>query len=480
LYYAYSAEGVIFASEIKALLGLGIGPAPEIDCDSVAEYLAFRSVLEPRTMFRGIFQLPSGHFMTIGSGSRGVEIKRYWSETEELSAERQGFGDPGEFAERFATAVRLRLVSDVPLGSFNSGGVDSSLVTREVRRQRSGELHTFSVGFEESGYDETKYSLEVAKTLKTTHHAEHVSPEEYVSLLPAAIWHNDEPLCHPHSVHLMHLSGVAKEAVTVVLTGEGADELFFGYPRLHIPRIFALLGPLSSMVAPASQRIARRLGLRRLMKLNEAFGSGVDVIIDSHRFTPIADLASLSKDLDYFGSRAETLKKVSSSQPYIEYLLEYERSSYLKSLLLRLDKMTMAHGLEARTPFLDYELVLWSKRLRAREKIGMGLRTKRLLKAEAAKHFSSTLVYRRKVGFGVPLAEWFRTQPEFLQLLNNLQVSNSFVASLVPLKGVKQLITEHTSGFHDHSEALWGLLNLEIWAAAMLHQPANCGKPHAA
>jgi asparagine synthase (glutamine-hydrolysing) len=472
LYYSESSEGIVFASEIKALIGIGPGPRPEIDQDSLAEYLAFRHVLEPRTLFKGIRELPSGHFMRIRSGSTQIEIKPFWSEVEEPFPGVDYSGDRGEFEGLFAQAVRRRLVSDVPLGSFNSGGVDSSLVTREVRRQRSGELHTFSVGFTEQEYDESAYAGEVARKLGTSHHAEYLPAAEYASLLPAAIWHNDEPLCHPHSVQLMHLSGIARQFVTVVLTGEGADELFCGYPRLHIPRIARLLGPVRCPLGFALDGLSRRAGLRRSQKLAEVMGNRTIPEIDSHRFLPLGTLHRLGLESDYVGARPEAFRCIRHDQPALERLLEYERNSYMKSLLVRLDKMTMAHGLEARTPFLDFELVLWSKQMQRSDKLGIGWQNKSALKDEAVRHFSRQLVHRGKVGFGVPLSEWFRSQPEFRDMLADFCRPGSFVASILPVEVARTLVSEHCEKGISHTEALWGLLNLELWSASMLHQPS--------
>lgn len=471
LYYAVNSLALWFASEIKALVGIEQGPESRFESDALAEYLAFRHVLEPRTLFKDIKQLPAGHFMRVSGSSGRVQVCRYWDENSPTGGLPDTRGNAGDFAEAFSLAVRRRLVSDVPLGSFNSGGVDSSLVTREVRRQRSAELHTFSVGFAEADFDESRYAEEVAQTLGTTHHAEQLPPVDYARLLPAAIWHHDEPLCHPHSVHLMHLSGIAKRFVTVVLTGEGADELFCGYPRLHIPRIANSLGPVRGAAARALGGFSRFAGLRRLVKLSEVMGNGVAPEIDAHRFMPLDTLKQLCPGGDYLGSRYAAFRLIHRSQTSLERLLEYERASYLKSLLLRLDKMTMAHGLEARTPFLDFELVLWSKRLKAGDKLGLGWENKRVLKREAERHFSRDLVRRRKVGFGVPLATWFRGQSEFRDMLSGMSQAGSFLSGILPIERVRKLVDEHIAQTHSHTEAIWALLNLEVWAGTMLKNP---------
>jgi asparagine synthase (glutamine-hydrolysing) len=473
LYYVQTSQGLAFASEIKALIGIGLCPAPVAAADTLAEYLAFRQVLEPNTMFEGIRQLPAGHFLRISGDPAKIGITRYWSEREALQEVFPVHPESGDFSANFHKAVRRRLVSDVPLGSFNSGGVDSSLVTREVRNQVSGELHTFSIGFAEAAYDETPYAAEVATRLGTTHHAERLPASAYAALLPAAIWHHDEPLCHPHSVQLMHLSEIARQHVTVVLTGEGADELFFGYPRLHIPRIADMVGAARRPIGILLRELAGLAGLRRVRKLSDVLASDSAPAIDAHRFLPLETLHSLCPDTDYLGARRDTWQKIDRNQSRIEVLLEYERRAYMQSLLLRLDKMTMAHGLEARTPFLDFEMVLWSKQVGQNAKTGKGLGNKLLLKAEAEKHFSTGLVQRRKVGFGVPLREWFRTQAEFRDMLDAMASPNSYTASLWPLKTLRMLVSEHREGRSDHTEALWALLNIELWSTHVL-QRSTC------
>lgn len=468
LYYVQTSEGLAFASEIKALIGIGLCPVPAAATDTLAEYLAFRHVLEPNTMFKGIRQLPAGHFLRISGDQAKPEITRYWSEREALHEVFPVHSESGNFSDNFHNAVRRRLVSDVPLGSFNSGGVDSSLVTREVRNQVAGELHTFSIGFAEAAYDETPYAAEVATRLGTTHHAERLPASDYAALLPATIWHHDEPLCHPHSVQLMHLSGIAKQHVTVVLTGEGADELFFGYPRLHIPRLAAIAGPARRPIGILLRELSTLAGLRRIHKLSDVLASESAPAIDAHRFIPIETLHSLCPEADYLGARRDTWRDINRNQDKLEILLEYERRAYMQSLLVRLDKMTMAHGLEARTPFLDFEMVLWSKQVGKHAKTGKGFGNKLLLKAEAEKHFSTGLVQRRKVGFGVPLREWFRTQTEFRDMLDSMASPNSYAASHWPLKTLRTLVSEHREGRADHTEALWGLLNIELWSTHVL------------
>jgi asparagine synthase (glutamine-hydrolysing) len=190
------------------------------------------------------------------------------------------------------------------------------------------------------------------------------------------------------------------------------------------------------------------------------------VAIEAHRFIDRDDLTALRPG-DYTGRREAVRRDASTRQSYLEQLLEYERRSYMQSLLLRLDKMSMAHGLEARTPFLDYRLVLRSKIFAARSKIGFGWSNKPLLKQEAARSFSRELVYRPKVGFGVPLAQWFRQQPALKALLADMCGQASLVSTFFPRDIVARLIDEHSRAVRDHAEALWVLLNIHLWKDAI-------------
>lgn len=471
LYYVRTARGIAFASEIKALVGIDGGIAATPNAAALPEYLAFGHVVEPRTLFGGVSQLPAGHYLQVSPDFSGPRVIRYWDEIDDSCTSHNDAAKASDFNDVLAKAVRLRLVSDVPLGSFNSGGVDSSLVTREVRRQKKNELHTFSMSFTEHSYDESRYATEVAEALGTIHHAEVLEPKQFASLLPAAIWHNDEPLCHANSVHIMHLSAVAQRHVTVVLTGEGADEVFCGYPRLHIARLARALGQARPAVGVTLTRLLSSLSMRRLRRLVETLGNSLPAEIDSHRLLANEDLKLLIGDADYAGPRRELLESIPENQTALEFILEYERRSHLKSILNRLDKMTMAHGLEARAPFMDFELVRWGKWLRSWNKVGPGWQNKRLLKAEAARHFSPGLVYRRKVGFGVPLANWFRDEPLLREMLASLQDPSSFVRTFVDASAVRKLVTEHCVGHVDRTAPLWALLNLELWAKTMLARP---------
>lgn len=467
LYYSMVGGALAFASEIKALVACEEFDAT-VNSEAIGEYLAFRHVLQPRTLLKNVHQLPSGHAAIIDIRTLAIALRRFWYERDENDVLSDIDGDKSfseQFESLFLDAVSLRLVGEVPLGTFNSGGVDSSLVTQQVRRLTRGELHTFSVGFNESEHDESEYSQIVAKKVGTHHHTLVMNAIEFADSLEEAIYFHDEPLAHPNSVQILQLSRLAKEFVTVALTGEGADELFAGYPRYQIPLIRDRLGRGVCGLFRAAAPMASRLHLRRLVKLLEHFDSVDSTLIHSGQFCPSSDLSALVGASDsWLFSRAALLDDAAThAVSLLEKILAYDRSTYLPALLMRLDKMTMAAGLEARVPFLDYRLLLWSKTIPPSEKIKVFSENKRILKEYAARTFPKRMIYRRKVGFGVPLAAWLRDRKSlgrYLELFSDVTFSSR---GWWDVRQAHRLRDQHLASRHDHSEALWGLINLEIW-----------------
>ena len=263
LYYAEIPEGFVFASEIKSLFASG-KVTPACREDALGEYLIFRQAAGPETMFRGVQSLPPGCTMTVRDGR--TRVTRYWSPRPSGEHQPIAFDDAvGQLAELLDDSVRLRLISDVPVGTFCSGGIDSSLVTALAAKRKGDSVNTFSVGFDEADFDESRYAAMVSAQYGTTHHELRVGNDEYSELFPKMVWHNDEPLDFANSVHIFALSRLAKEFVTVVLTGEGSDELFAGYPRYRIPQ---LATRWRRVPGPMRQLATRVTGDHRFAKLD--------------------------------------------------------------------------------------------------------------------------------------------------------------------------------------------------------------------
>jgi asparagine synthase (glutamine-hydrolysing) len=466
LFYAATPDEFIFASEIKSLLRHP-DVARTVNAARIPEYLAFRSLIGPETMFSGIYQVPAGHVLVVSQDDLSTRQVKFWPVDGVHDAVSTIEGSVEEVrdqvGETLKDSVRRQLISDVPVGTFLSGGVDSSLTTSFARGFHTGELHTFSVGFREAEHDESQFAQQVATALGTTHHALIVSEDDYLAQLENTVRQLDEPLNHAHTVQLQLLSRHAKSFVTVVLTGEGADELFGGYPRLQIPLLAQRLEWLPSVLSAGLREAASLGGLRRVAKLLEASSSFRNAVIHNARFVPLDDVAALGLG-DRYSKRENVFDSIPSDvTSRLDHILAFDQQTYLPSLLARLDKASMAAGVECRVPFLDNEVIDLSAQVPARLKMLAGRENKIVLKKLAETMLPKELVYRRKVGFGTPLTTWFRNPAGLGAYLDSLTAPSSRIRSYVDERGLRQLIDEHRSGRRDHAEALWGLLALELW-----------------
>ena len=283
LYYAETADAFVFGSEIKSLFASGL-VSPRLREEALAEYMLFRQVAGSETLFAGVRSLPPGCWMTVRDG--GVRISRYWSP--HPPAERPAITHDEalqQLSELLRDSVRLRLISDVPVGTFCSGGVDSSLVTAIAAQLKNDPINTFSVGFDDPDYDESAYARMVSARYRTIHHELRVGNVEYSELFPRMVWHNDEPLDFANSVHIYALSKLAKSHVTVVLTGEGSDELFAGYPRYRIPNLARQYGYIP---APLRRALSSVTGDHRVRKLERfaAYSSEDALLYNSSYLRP--------------------------------------------------------------------------------------------------------------------------------------------------------------------------------------------------
>jgi asparagine synthase (glutamine-hydrolysing) len=466
LYWCIAGRQLLFASEVKALL-LHPGVAREVREEAVAEFLAFRTVTGAETLLRGIHRLPPGHVLTVSPERPTPRIVRYWVDGPPADGLRwvdRTLPPEKQLSALLDDAVRYRLISDVPVGTYNSGGVDSTLVTAAVRRHTTGELHTFSVGFEDAAFDESRYARLVAQRIGTEHHALRIDQTRYAEALPEAIWFNEEPLSQAHTIPLLELSRLAKQFVTVVLTGEGADELFGGYPRYQIPLLARRLSLLPRALTRAGWRVFRRTGARRLAKLFEICDDPTRALIEAARFTGWDDVAAAGVgDWDDRARRAIHAEIHGRGMGPLDTVLAYDRATYLPTLLHRLDRTTMASGVEARVPFLDYRLLEWSKTLPAARRVLRGRQNKVILKELAARRFPRGMIYRRKMGFDVPVAAWLRDRRGLGRYLDLLTDDTFRGRGLSDAVGVGRLVDEHLRREADHADVLWALINLELW-----------------
>lgn len=472
LYYVTAGGGVAFGSEIKALFASGL-VSPSLAAQHVPEYLLFRQVAGVENLFHGVVSLPPGHVLEILAG-RVAAPRAFWSLGDAPRPFRGSFDDAVDALDvTLRGAISRQLMSDVPLGTFCSGGIDSSLVTAIASQIAGDQIKTFSVGFEESAYDEGEYARLAATACGTRHHELRVSEARFAELLPKLVWHHDLPLNFANSVHIYAISELARRHVTVVLTGEGADELFGGYPRYSLPRVSDLLESTPRALGRSLARILRSVPDHRARKLAAVLHQSLadTLLFNCTGIAPeaVAHLMGQALQPDSFAVRRRLVSAAVArhDDPY-GAVAELDFQTYLVSILNRQDKMSMAASLEARVPFLDNELMDLARSLPQTYKQTLRHR-KRVLKAVALRYLPRDIVERRKSGFGVPLPEWFRGNGSMARMLREIAEDQSLRVLFTP-GSLQALITDHRSGTRDHAELLWGVLNLGLWLRAF-----SCG-----
>ena len=467
LFYRLEPGRLAFASELRTLRELLPRP-PEIDPQSIYDFFGFRYIPAPRTFYRGVEKLLPGHFLV--ADPRGVHSHAYW----DIPAEEETAKRPKEIAaevvEQLRESVRLRLIADVPLGVFLSGGTDSSAVVAFMAELGARPLRTFSVGFDEPEYSELPFARAVARRYSTEHHELVVKPEHLSDELPRLVAFRDEPIAEPTDVALYLISRLAAQSVKVVLAGEGGDELFAGYPKYAADRLAGLVSALPQEVTralirwlPYRQRRAK-IALEALSIRDEAERS-------------VTWFASFSREERENLFAPEFLAQVDPAHParvFESYLEKVRDRSPLKrmlyadlkvwlpdNLLLRGDLMTMAASIEERGPFLDHRLVELAARLPTRL-LTRGFRTKALLKDALRPYVPKEALFRRKVGFRVPVGEWFRKP--LRSLVADLLLSPQAAArGYFNARSMEKFVREHFDGVRDRQKQLWALVNFELW-----------------
>jgi asparagine synthase (glutamine-hydrolysing) len=479
-YYFWDGRLFAFASEIKALLEHPeISPAVEEEL--LPEYLAFGYVSGERTLFRGIRQLPPGHTLLWAPDGQGPRIERYW-DMPVPTGEESG-GSDAEWIQRIRTglekSVEMRLMADVPLGMFLSGGVDSSAIAALIRRLTGGPLNTFSVGYAEEAYSELGYAAEVAQALGTTHHEVRLSRDEFFGSLPSLIWHEDEPISWPSSVSLYFVARLAAEKVKVVLTGEGSDELFAGYSRYGWTGKNLQWGAAYGRLPEFFRRWVRGqvadsplLGADLRRKISHTV-VGREASIESLHLDNFycafsrEEQARLMPNLrgDIYGGFLRAWNQHPQAS-LLRRMLYADQKTYLIELLMKQDQMSMAASLESRVPFLDHEFATLAMTVPDRLKI-QGREQKYILKRAVEDLLPSSIIYRTKMGFPTPLKQWLR-EPAAQPLFDSITDKQGFAAAYLDLGQVKQLIERHQAGREDATDRLWRLLNLGIWGDVFL------------
>lgn len=467
LYYAKTPSGLAFGSEVKSLFASGL-LQPALNAAQVAEYLLFRQVAGPENLFVGVTSLPPGHMLAV-TPAASCEPRSFWRAASEPPPFTGNYAEAVEALDStLRGAVQRQLMADVPLGTFCSGGIDSSLVTAMASRLAGSRINTFSVGFDESGYDESAYARMASEACGTRHHELRIDQARFAELLPKLIWHHDLPLNFANSVHIFAVSELARSHVTVVLTGEGADELFGGYPRYAIPRITELAAPLPAPLREPLGSLLERLPDHRLRRVGTVLRRPLQeaLLFNSTgiRVQVVEALVGRSLQEHFQARRALVESALRTASTVYGAVARLDFETYLVSILNRQDKMSMATSLEARVPFLDNEVIDLARSLPQTFKQGLRHR-KRVLKDVARRYLPGEIVDRRKSGFGVPLPEWFRTAGPMAELLDDV-VASGTLRELVRPEALNEVVVEHRGCVHDHGDLLWGLVNLALWRDA--------------
>ncbi|SCX07226.1 asparagine synthase (glutamine-hydrolyzing) [Mycolicibacterium fluoranthenivorans] len=464
LYYARGAGEVVFGSEIKALLAAGV--SADIDDAAIADYLALRYVPSPRTLFRSVRQLPPGHKFVVSDN--GFEVHRWWQLRYEPKPAITLAEATDEVENLIRSAVQRRLVSDVPLGCLLSGGLDSSTVLSFMSDLLDEPVRTFSIGFDESwAGDELAAARSTARTFGTRHHEMRLGPAEFLELLPSAVWHRDEPLAEPSEIPLLALSRMAREHVTVVLSGEGGDELFGGYPKYRADALLDRAGRPARAVF-GERRLHELAGWHRLPR-RARLAIGALATAEPGERWPAWFGADRSAKLSADGARPldSALSAIGIDLAPLDRMLALDVQTYLAdNLLVRGDKMTMAASLEGRMPLLDHHLAEYAARLPAEFKASPRS-TKIVIREVARRRLPASLLSRKKIGFAVPISPWFRGS--LGDALERLTVGpQARPDPLVDPGRVRRALALHRAGRYDFGKELWSVLTLDIWARLFL------------
>ena len=474
LYYYVQDGDIYFASELKALLALNIVPKT-LRLDAVHDFFAYQYIPDPKTIFENVFKLEPGHSLVINKND--MVINKYW----DLSFSNQS--DLNEDAlksqlNNFADkATAARMLSDVPLGAFLSGGVDSSGIVALMAKNSSTPVTTCSIGFDDKKFNETEFAKIVADQYQTDHHEFTVKDNVSDNLVNISKYF-DEPFADPSLVPTYFVSKLAKEKVTVAIAGDGGDEIFAGYSKYSIDDIENKLrqkvpGWFRRSVFPALSSIAKSINLKPFKKagsllhslsLEPAMGFYItnSMISDEHWNSLVK--SEVSKKLGSYHPSTLTLEKYNEADgpDHLSKILYTDIKTYLPGgILVKVDRMSMANSLEVRAPLLDYELVEFAASVPSHLKFNNGEK-KYLLKEAFKNSLPESILYRKKMGFSVPLATWLREDLKELCIKKLVKEPKGLV-QVFKQEQINKYWTQHLKGSHDHSNMIWSMLIFQLW-----------------
>ncbi|MER5326610.1 asparagine synthase (glutamine-hydrolyzing) [Streptosporangium roseum] len=473
LYWRSDHASIRFASELKSL-AQDPGMGREIDPVALHHYLTYLYVPAPRSIYQGVHKLPPGHVLVWEDGE--ITVDRYWRLDRAPRPVTDQRAEEERLRELLLEATRIRMVSERPLGAFLSGGVDSSAVVAAMAMQSSGPVKTFSIGFEDSRYDERHKARMVADRYSTDHH-ELVVTSNLLDTLPRLAWHFDEPFADSSAIPSFYVAQLSRQHVTVALNGDGGDECFGGYQRYALMdqtrRIPVIPQPFAAMLARTGARISERSAPKSpSQKLGRLMGFAA--AHPSQRYARLVSYCTPEQKSEIYSDRLrDQLAEVdsyrlleeafqgSSAETDVGRVLDVDTLTYLPGdLLVKVDITTMANSLEGRSPFLDHHLMEWAAALPSALHVRRG-QTKLLLKRAVAPWLPQQLLRYPKQGFGVPLAAWLRG--ELRELAYDLLTDDTARdRGLFRPAAVQELLQRHNDGI-DNSVRLWALLQFELW-----------------
>jgi asparagine synthase (glutamine-hydrolysing) len=463
LYWYHDDSVLVFASEIRALVP-GLPGALAVDETSIADYLARRAVPAPFTLFDGVRKLRPGHVLRVDE-TGSVSEEPYWQLPTDAPREVAPRVAVDQVATALERSVARNLVADVPVGAYLSGGLDSSLIVALIKAARDGQaVDTFSAGFGDERFDELPFARTVSQALDTQHHEVHVSAGDFTTLWPQLTSHRGAPVSEPADVAVFRLAELARQHVKVVLSGEGSDELFGGYPKYRYARVAQALTAVPSRIrTPPLDLLQRALPARatRPRTMVRALSAADDDAVLEGWFAPFttSERRNLLGRADGHGQR-DVVERARGD--IVRRMLYVDCHAWLAdNLLERGDRMSMAASIELRPPFLDVDLVELAFGLPSSVKVRGGT-GKWVVKEVARSYLPTEIVDRKKVGFRVPLDEWFREG--LREMASDLLLGpNSFVGGIMDRDVIARLLTTHDRGRRNEEIRIWTLLSLEVW-----------------
>tara|TARA_R110002049_G_scaffold4601_4_gene31947 strand:- start:219973 stop:221883 length:1911 start_codon:yes stop_codon:yes gene_type:complete len=474
LYYAVKDERLVFGSELKCLAAVD-GICTEIDPGAIDEFLTYQYIPHPGTIWKGVRKLAPGHFAVFENGK--ISIQRYWDFDPSKETPIDAVSAQQRLRELLTDSVKLRMQSDVPLGAFLSGGIDSSLITALAQSQSAEPVRTFSIGFSLADFDETAYAAEVAAHLGTNHQRFEVTPSG-VDVIDQLVWHYDEPFGDSSAVPTWYLSQLTRQEVTVALSGDGGDELFAGYERyqaLWLSNLLQKIFPVHripgiGLVQQLRDSNKRRSVVRRAKRFLEAIGeptarrylNWLQIFSEPRRAELYNDdfLAQLPGDdpFDFL----DTAWQRSAGRDVVTRASMADLQTYLPcDICTKVDIASMAHGLEVRQPMLDHRVVEFAASLPVHHKF-RGRQGKLILEDTFGSMIPRSIFRRKKMGFGLPVGAWFRSELKPM-VRDTILADDARIHAYFRPEAIANVVRVHENSQESHGYRLWNLLILELW-----------------